>query len=111
MQEYIVLDKLQILKLGSQIPVKKFPIAINSKLKQSIRIKSAEEVDEMFHSRYNCKRKKYRYVINNSRQGSAIYRALEYHMPIELDIEKMKEAAKEFEGEHDFSAFKAARNK
>lgn len=94
-------------KTNSNIPTEKFPIAINSKLKKSIVIKSAEEVDEKFHSRYNCVKKKYRYIINNSKNGSAIYRGLEYHIPIKLDVTKMKEAAKYFEGEHDFKGFKA----
>ena len=40
--------------------------------------------------------------------GTAIYRDMEYHFPIKLDIEKMIEAAKYFEGEHDFKAFKAS---
>ena len=86
----------------------KLGIAINSKLKKSIVIKAVEEVEERFHSRYNCKSKKYRYVINNSRSGSSIYRGLEYHMPIKLDVQKMNRAIKFFEGEHDFSAFKAS---
>ena len=66
---------------------------------------------ERFHSRYSVKSKRYRYIINNSPYGSAIYRELEFHIPQKLDIEKMKEAVKYFEGEHDFSSFKASRNK
>ncbi len=95
-------------KTNSNIPIEKFAIAINSKLKRSIRIQSAEEVDERFHSRYSVKSKRYRYTINNSEFGSAIYRDMEYHFPIKLDVEKMKIAAKYFEGEHDFKAFKAS---
>ena len=95
-------------KTNSNLPVEKFPIAINSKLKKSIVIKSAEEVDERFHSRYSVKSKKYRYTINNSEYGSAIYREMEYHFPQKLDIKKMQEAAKYFEGEHDFKGFKAS---
>lgn len=95
-------------KTNSNIDIQKFPIAINSKLKQSIVIKSAEEVEERFHSRYSVKSKKYRYTINNSKYGSAIYRDFEYHFPIKLNVENMKKAAKEFEGEHDFKAFKAS---
>ena len=53
-------------KTNSQIPIEKFAIAINTKLKRSIRIIKAEEVDEKFHSRLSCKRKTYRYIINNS---------------------------------------------
>ena len=78
------------------IPIEKFALAINTKLKRSVRIKKAEEVDERFHSRYTCKRKTYRYVINNSEYGTAIYRNLQYCFPIKLDAEKMKEAAKYF---------------
>ena len=95
-------------KTNSNLPIEKFAIAINSKLKESIVIKSAKEVDERFHARFNAKQKTYRYIINNSRQGTAIYRDLECHIPMELDVEEMKKAAKYFEGEHDFKAFKAS---
>ena len=95
-------------KTNSNIPIEKIPIAINSKLKKSIVIKSAEEVEERFHSRYSVKSKKYRYTINNSQYGSAIYRDMEYHFPFNLDVNKMQEASKYFEGEHDFKAFKAS---
>ena len=95
-------------KTNSKIPIEKIGLAINSRLKKSIVIKSAEEVDERFHSRYLCKQKTYRYIINNSKYGTAIYRHLEYHFPIKLNIEDMQKAAKFFEGEHDFKAFKAS---
>ncbi|MBP3255944.1 MAG: tRNA pseudouridine(38-40) synthase TruA [Clostridia bacterium] len=95
-------------KTNSNIPIEKIPIAINTKLKQSIRIKSAEEVDERFHSRYNCKQKTYRYIINNGKTASALYRNMEYFVPEKLDVENMKKAIKYFEGEHDFKGFKAS---
>ena len=95
-------------KTNSKIPIEKFPIAINTKLKKSIRIIKAEEVDERFHSRLSCKRKTYRYIINNNEISSSIYRNLECHIPQKLDIDKMKETSKFFEGEHDFKAFKAS---
>lgn len=83
-------------------------IAINTRLKQSIRIISAEEVDERFHSRLSCKRKTYRYIINNSNTASAIYRNLETYIPQKLNVEDMKKAVKYFKGEHDFKGFKAS---
>ena len=95
-------------KTNSNIPIDKVAVALNSNLKKSIRIISAEEVDERFHSRLTCKKKTYRYVINNSEFSSAIYRNLETHIPQKLDIKKMQEAVKYFEGEHDFKAFKAS---
>ena len=95
-------------KTNSNLPIEKFSIAINSKLKKSIRILQAEEVEEIFHSRLTCKRKTYRYIIDNSSVGSAIYRYLETHIPQKLDVERMSQAVKYFEGEHDFKAFKAS---
>lgn len=95
-------------KTNSKLPIEKFAVAINSRLKKSIVIKEAEEVDEMFHSRLTCKQKTYRYIINNSYNGTAIYRNLECHIPTKLDVKNMQEAAKYFIGEHDFKAFKAS---
>ncbi len=95
-------------KTDSNLSIEKFAIAINSRLKKTIRIKKAEEVNEDFHSRYNCKKKTYEYVIDNSEYGSAIFRNLAYHMPQKLNVEDMEKAAKFFIGEHDFKAFKAS---
>lgn len=106
--EYMLFGQVANFKTNSDIEIDKIPYAINSKLKKSIVIKKAEEVEERFHSRYNAKQKTYRYIINNSLHGTAIYRDLEYHMPLKLDIQEMKKAVKYFEGEHDFKAFKAS---
>ena len=92
----------------TNIPIKQIPYAINSKLTKSIVVKSAEEVDDRFHSRYNCKQKTYRYIINNSEFPSALNRYREFHMPYELNIEDMKKTIKHFEGEHDFAGFKSS---
>ena len=108
MQEFMRYGQVANFKTNSNLPISKFAIAINSRLKKSIVIKKAEEVEEDFHARYACKKKTYEYRINNSEYGSSIYRNLEYHIPQKLDVEKMKKAAKYFEGEHDFKAFKAS---
>ena len=108
MQESMHYGQVANFKTNSNLQIDKFPVAINSKLKKTIRIVDAEEVDERFHSRLTCKKKTYRYIINNSDFSSAIYRNLEYHIPQKLNIEKMSKAVVYFEGEHDFKAFKAS---
>lgn len=108
MQVFMQFGQVANFKTNSNIPIEKFAVAINTNLKKSIRIISATEVDEKFHSRLTCKKKTYRYIINNSEFSSAIYRNLETHIPLKLDITKMQEACKYFEGEHDFKAFKAS---
>ena len=96
--------KLENLKIS----IDKLIYAINSQLKKSIRVIKAEVVPIEFHSRYATKKKTYRYTINNSIAGSAIYRNMQYHYPFKLDEVKMNEGAKDFIGEHDFKAFKAS---
>ena len=95
-------------KTNSSLPVEKFAIAVNSKIKKSMVIKKAEEVDDSLHARYNCKEKTYRYVINNSEYGTAIYRNLECYIPQKLNVSDMQKAIKHFIGEHDFKAFKSS---
>lgn len=108
MRVYMRYGQIANFKTNTNIPIEKIAIALNSNLKKSIRIIRAEEVEERFHSRLSCKRKTYRYIINNSEFSSAIYRNIETHIPQKLDVEKMQIAAKFFEGEHDFKAFKAS---
>lgn len=108
MQGYMLFGQVANFKTESTLEIEKFILALNANLKKSIVIKNAEEVPEEFHARYNCKEKTYRYIINNSLYGSAIYRYLEYHISQKLDIEKMKKAIKYFEGTHDFKAFKSS---
>ena len=93
---------------NTNIAISKIPYAINAKLPKSIVIHKAEEVDDRFHARYQCKKKTYRYVINNSEFPSALNRYREYHMPYALDFEAMQKAIKFFEGEHDFKAFQSS---
>ena len=95
-------------KMENNMPIEKIPLAINSKLKKTIRVQSAEEVDERFHSRYSCVGKKYRYIINNAPIESAIYKDLQLHIATKLNVEKMREAIKYFVGKYDFSSFKSS---
>ena len=95
-------------KIDSEFPIEKMATAINSQLKKSICIKKAEDVPLEFHSRYNCHSKTYEYVINNSLEGTAIYRNFTYHISQKLDVNKMQEAASYLIGEHDFSSFKSS---
>lgn len=91
----------------SSIPADKFSYAVNNKLPPDIVIQRSEEVGADFHSRYSSKGKKYRYIIYNNEQPSALQRSRAWHVKPSLDVDKMIMAAKYFEGEHDFAAFQA----
>lgn len=95
-------------KIDSDFPIEKMATAINSQLKASIRIVKAEEVPLEFHSRYHCHQKTYGYFIDNSEQGTAIYRNITYHISKPLNVEAMQKAVNYLVGEHDFSSFKSS---
>ena len=108
MQAFMLCGQVANFKTNTKIDVSKIPYALNSKLPNSIVIKNAIEVDERFHSRYNCVGKTYKYIINNNEFPSALNRYREFHMPEKLDVKSMKRALKYFEGEHDFAGFKSS---
>lgn len=91
---------------NSKIEERKFREALNAKLPEDIRIHKALEVDEDFHSRYDCKGKTYCYTILNQEVNSAIYRNFVCHIRQPLNINEMSTAAKHFIGTHDFQAFR-----
>lgn len=90
------------------IPVEKLPYAINSFLPKDIVVWQAREVDEEFHPQYSVIDKTYLYKIQNSPFRNPMLFNYTEHIRYELNVELMKEAAKYFLGEHDFSAFCAA---
>lgn len=78
---------------------------INQYLPKDIAVSRVEKVDDRFHSRFNVKRKTYQYRIWNSYISNVFEKGLLYEVTDPLDIDKMKEAALYFIGEHDFKAF------
>ena len=82
--------------------------SINSQLPEDIRIVSCKPVSDEFHSRYDAKWKHYSYIINTGKFNPS-QRNYAYQLGIELDEEKMQEAAKALVGTHDFSSFNATR--
>lgn len=78
--------------------------ALNSRLADDIRIMETEEVNELFHARYNVRRKQYDYRIHTG-QYDVFSREYAYQCPYVPDIEKMKEASRYLIGTHDFTSF------
>jgi tRNA pseudouridine38-40 synthase len=79
--------------------------ALNGKLPQEIRVRSAEEVPASFHARFSATSKRYRYRLWNADVLNPFERAYVWHVPGPLDIAAMAEAARFVEGKHDFAAF------
>ena len=67
-------------------------------------IKSIEEVDDRFHSRLSAKMKVYEYTIWKKKYNDVFMRRYAFRC-VDLDVKKMKLAAAEFIGTHDFKGF------
>lgn len=83
-------------------------LGANSELPRDVSISWVRPVPQHFHARYSAEARTYRYLIFNraSRSGLLAHRATWVHRP--LDAEQMAQGAAALEGEHDFSAFRAA---
>ncbi len=106
------------------IPTEKIALVVNNALcaregsesgrggyaKSPIRILKAEDVPPDFHARFNSKGKRYVYKIRTGADAQSLVfeRNYVYHVAEQLDTEAMNEAAKAFEGEHDFKSFEAS---
>jgi tRNA pseudouridine38-40 synthase len=95
-------------KTEAELSVGEFQRAFNALLPASIRIVAAEEVAPDFHARWNAVAKTYRYRIFRGRVVSPFLWRYVQHDPYPLDFEAMSEAARRFEGEHDFTSFAAS---
>jgi tRNA pseudouridine38-40 synthase len=82
--------------------------AVNARLPATVRVLAAEEVPASFHARFDAARKLYRYRIWNAEVLSPFERPSVWHVPGQLDLAAMREAALAVEGRHDFSAFQGA---
>ena len=80
-------------------------------LPEDIGVYSCRDVPERFHARLNAKTKTYRYRIWNSSLPNVFQRRFVAVIPEKLDIAGMEAAAAHLLGEHDFSAFCAAKSK
>jgi len=74
-------------------------------LPEDIGIYSCREVSPRFHARLNAKEKTYQYRVWNSEKPCVFERRFVTVVTDPLDVEKMRQAAGHFLGEHDFSAF------
>lgn len=78
---------------------------MNRYLPEDIAVLSVEEAAPRFHARLNAVRKTYVYTIWNSEIPNVFGRRFMTRIEEPLDVERMREAAGQLCGEHDFLAF------
>ncbi|PWL47919.1 MAG: tRNA pseudouridine(38-40) synthase TruA [Clostridiales bacterium] len=94
------------LDIETKIPADRFSYILNQKLPDDIRIVQSWQAAENFHARRDAIGKHYRYTIYQAPHASALERNSSVHVPQQLDVKKMQQAAQVLIGEHDFSAFR-----
>ncbi|MDD3587527.1 MAG: tRNA pseudouridine(38-40) synthase TruA [Thermoguttaceae bacterium] len=79
--------------------------ALNATLPPDIRVWRASAVAESFHPLKNVERKRYRYLMSDSRPAFPFFRDLVWISNRPLELDRMQAAAVFLVGEHDFKAF------
>ncbi len=97
-------------KLQRDFDPKKLRNAINGNLAADVRILDAQIVPDDFHARYSATGKTYCYRVVDAEVLSPFWRRYALLEARELDIEAMRECARQFIGEHDWTAFSAAQS-
>lgn len=89
----------------ARMPADKFAIALNTHLKNDIRVLYSEECATDFHARFSAKQKQYGYQIQVGTHADVFHRHTALHLHTVPDLIKMQIAAKDVLGTHDFRAF------
>jgi tRNA pseudouridine38-40 synthase len=86
-------------------PTERLALAANSLLPLDVSLREAARVPAGFSARLHALERRYTYVILNRTQPLATLRRFSHHEHRELDLARMRHAARDFEGTHDFISF------
>ena len=95
-------------ELEREISTERLCAAINGNIAPDARVIKAQLVDADFHARYSARGKTYCYRIFNARYASPFLNRYTHMEARPLDVRRMRECARLFLGEHDWTAFSAA---
>lgn len=95
-------------RTAKMLPLTAYTDGMNCVLPPDIAVIAAEEVHPEFDPRRHARGKHYRYTILCATRRSPLTRLQAWHLKEKLDIERMREGATFFLGEHDFSAFRTS---
>jgi len=94
----------------ARIPARRLAAALNTRLPREIRILSAARTCHAFHARFGATSKQYHYQVWNAPVMNPLLLQQAWHVPQDLDLTSMREAAAHLTGIHDFRAFTSSRD-
>jgi tRNA pseudouridine38-40 synthase len=103
--------QIALIQIDSPIPTENLAKAINDRLPRDIAIREAVEISMGFDIIGAVKSKLYRYTIYTGKTPPVLQIKHCWHVPANLDVAKMAEAAKMLIGTMDFKSFATADDK
>ena len=97
------IEQVAHLECESMLAPEILKLKINDGLPSDINILNVEKAKNNFHARHSAKSRQYVYVI--SKRRTAFEKRYVWWIKDDLDVNKIKEAAKLFSGMHDFKLF------
>ncbi len=97
-------------RLNRDFTPDKLRLAINGNIRRDVRVMAVEKAADDFHARFSAKKKTYVYRVVNAPVMSPFWLRFAHHEARFLDVGRMNETARLFLGEHDWTAFSAARS-
>ncbi len=97
-------------RLNRDFTPERLRVAINGNLWRDVRVMTVERAADDFHARFSARTKHYVYRIVNAPVISPFWLRYAHHEARFLDVGRMNDAARMFLGEHDWTAFSAARS-
>lgn len=97
--------------LSLSFPPQRLPVALQAFLPPSVRLISAQQVEDSFHARYSVRQKTYRYYISLSPVSDPFLYRRALHWPKRLNVADFCLGAGAFVGRRDFSSCMAAGSK
>jgi len=98
------------IRLNRDFTPDRLRVAINGNVWRDVRVMTVEKVPDDFHARFSAKTKHYVYRVVNAPVISPFWLRFAHHEARFLDVGRMNETARIFLGEHDWTAFSAARS-
>src|ERR1044071_3415808 len=95
-------------RLEREWDTRRLSAALNGNLARDVRVFDVTVVPDDFHARFDAKGKTYCYRVFNETFMSPFWSRYALHESRPLDAGRMREAARLFPGEHDWTAFSAA---
>ncbi|HKX76567.1 MAG TPA: tRNA pseudouridine(38-40) synthase TruA [Acidimicrobiia bacterium] len=93
------------MSLAGPVDLVRLQRSLNGLLHPAVVVRQASLAGSDFDARRSAGWRSYRYQILNSSQPDPLRRWTTWHVPVELAVPAMNQAAAEFVGEHDFAAF------